>query len=67
MIVRYVTVTLWRYKMKKSSKIIIILSVAILLFVVLIAVLFNSMTLPGVSLRVESIEINQTAAPSVEG
>lgn len=65
MIVRYVTVTLWRYKMKKSSKIIIILSVAILLFVVLIAVLFNSMTLPGVSHRVKSIEINQTVVPSV--
>ena len=51
--------------MKKSSTFIIILSVAILLFVVLIAVLSNNMTLPGVSRRVKSIELSQTAAPSV--
>ncbi|MGN1444484.1 MAG: GDSL-type esterase/lipase family protein [Acutalibacteraceae bacterium] len=51
--------------MKKSSKVIIILSVAVLLFVVLIAALSNSPTLPGVSRRVKSIEISQTAPPSV--
>ena len=51
--------------MKKSSKILIAVSVVFLTAVVAFAAFNNNITLPGVSKRVEAIALSQNVAPQV--
>ena len=51
--------------MKKSSIIMVIITIAVISSVACLAVFNNSFILPGVSKRVESIALSQTAAPQV--
>lgn len=51
--------------MKLSSKIIILLSAAVLICVVVTASLSSGLSLPGISQKAEAVAVSQNAAPSV--